>query len=350
VDGGAHARAARGTLSPVTPLLAARAAAQGGPFTWGDASDCGVRPRDISRAVAREEWLVLYPGVFVEAELWARLDARSRHLGLVRARLLRKSKAWMAGRRSAAVVHDLPLIGHAPDVPQLLRGYEGKRPKARSRHERISTLYDGDADEVDGIPTSSLSRTVCDISRAEEFRNGVVVADGALRAGLDQEVLLASARRFADWPEGAAALRVARFATGLAESALESISRVAIVQSSLPDPEQQVEVYVGRELVARVDFLIRAANLVGQADGDVKYDSKTDVLADKRQDERLQDLGFEVVRWGWEFPWRKRAELEARIRRGMERGARQTLDPRVRLVPISLARSIELARRYRDAA
>jgi hypothetical protein len=310
---------------------------------------CGVRPRDASRAIG-VTWLLLFPGVFVDVELWSQLDARGRHLCRVRGRLLRKSKDWMAGRRSSALVHDLPIIGQPPEVPQLLRGYDGKRPKARSRHERISTLYDGDVADAEGIATSSLARTVCDIARAEEFRNAVVVADGAIRAGLDQEVLLASARRFAEWPNGAAALRVARFANGLSETALESISRVAIGQSSLPDPEQQVEVYLGSELIGRVDFLIRSHNLIGQADGDLKYDSRDDVLHDKRQDERYEDAGFEVVRWGWEFPWRKRAEFEARIRRGMERGARQTLDPRVRLVPISLTRSIELARRYGRAS
>lgn len=333
----------------MTPALAARAATQSGAFTWKDAMACGVGPRAASRAIGRT-WVVLFPGVFVDAELWAQLDARGRHVCRLNGRLLRKSKDWMAGRRSAVIVHGLPMIGQPPEVPQLLRGYDGKRPKARSRHERISTLYEGDAAEVGGIATSSLARSVCDTARGEEFRNAVVVADGALRAGLDHEVLLASARRFAEWPNGAAALRVSRFANGLSETALESISRVAIVQSSLPDPEQQIEVYLGKELIGRVDFLIRSHNLIGQADGDLKYDSQDDVLHDKRQDERYEDLGFEVVRWGWEFPWRKRAELEGRIRRGMERGARQTLDPRVRLVPISLARSIELARRYNRAS
>lgn len=334
---------------PMTPELRARAAEQGGAFTWQNAMSCGVRPRDASRAL-EGAWTTLFPGVYVETQLWDALDAWGKHLVRLRGRLLRKSSAWMAGRRSGALVHNLLVIGQPPEAPQLMRGYQGKRPKARSRHERIATLYEGDATTVGGVPTASLGRVVCDIARDESFRNAVVTADSALRAGLTREELVDNARRFVEWPNGAAAMRVARFANGLAESALESISRVAIEPMKLGVLEQQVEVWIGDRLVARLDFLLREANVGGMADGDLKYDSRADVLADKRQQELLEDVGLEVVRWGWEFPWRKPDELEARLRRATERGSRQTLDPRVRLVPVTLERSIELARRYRPAS
>lgn len=62
-------------------------------------------------------------------------------------------------------------------------------------------------------------------------------------------------------------MRVVRFADGRSESPLESISRVAFHELGLPAPEPQVEVWLGDELLARVDFFWRHRKTVGEADG-----------------------------------------------------------------------------------
>lgn len=237
-------------------------------------------------------------------------------------------------------MHDLPLIGPPPRQAQLQRDPGSSAPQARSRHERIATVAADELEVVDGISVSTVARALVDFARAETLRAAVVAADAALRRGLARSDLLEVASRCAAWPNGLQGLWVARFADGLAESALESMSRVACHELGLPAPELQIEVFHGEQLVARVDHLWRATNTIGQSDGAVKYDSRADVLRDKHQDEQLESLGFEVVRWGWDQAYRPRGVLDARLERGFVRGARQQIDPRVRLVTATIAQNL----------
>jgi hypothetical protein len=327
------------TGDPAAALLAL-AAAQHGAFTWAQALAAGWSRAAADGAVTSGAWQRVGRGAFCHRPTWEALDERDRHRCIVHARLLHKTSSWSVARRSAAVWHDLPLLGRDPVVPQLVRPKAHVSDRATSRHERLATLPEADVVVVDGLSVTGLGRTVVDLARGEGLRSGVVVADAALRAGLSQEVLLDVAQRCAGWPGGAEGLKVARFADGLAESPLESLSRVGFRRLGLPAPELQVEVWEGRRFVARVDHLWRATDTVGQADGALKYDGRRQVLADKWQDEWLENLGFEVVRWGWEHAWRPRGVLDVRVRRAMARGARQELDPRVRLVPTTLAQNL----------
>jgi hypothetical protein len=311
------------------------------PFTTAEAVRQGAGERDIERLLGAQAWRRLRRGVFVASPVWQAADERGRHRLLVSGRLLQKDSRWVAARRSAAVFHDLPLLGKTlPEIPQLLRGAEGSRVKAKDRHERVATLPDEERVDVDGVPVSSLARTVNDIARQETFRSGLIVADGALRRGLGQDELVALARSRADWPGGWNGLTVARLANGLHETALESLSWAACHTMGIAMPEPQIRVYVGERLVARVDGLWRDHNTIGQADGMFKYKDRKGVIRDKKQDEELEDLGFEVARWGWDEAYRPVGVLDERLRRAFARGDRQEVDPRVRLLPTSLAQSL----------
>lgn len=50
---------------------------------------------------------------------------------------------------------------------------------------------------------------------------------------------------------------------------------------------------------ARSDFLWPAQRTIGEADGKGKYRTPEDLYAEKRREDQLRGLGFEVVRWGW---------------------------------------------------
>jgi hypothetical protein len=134
---------------------------------------------------------------------------------------------------------------------------------------------------------------------------------------------------------------VAKLANGLHETPLESLSWAAAVTLGIPLPEPQVRVYLGDVLLARVDGIWRDRNTIGQADGLFKYNDRQGVIKDKLQDEALEDVGFEVVRWGWADAWHPEGVLDARLMRAFERGRRQSIDPRVSLVPTTLEQSLE---------
>lgn len=316
---------------PDDAALLELAVAQGGVFTVSQAKDCGWTHHAIRSALADKRWQRLYPGVLVQQAWYASLDPAARHLVQLRARLLQLDRSWHAARRTAALVHGLPIIGKPPAVPQLVRDKTVLSLRGSNRHERISTLPEHERDHRE-VPVTSLARTVADLARAECFRNAVVVADGALRAGADPGELLHVATRCAGWPGGAATRSVVLFADARAETPLESISRVAFRQLALPTPELQLEVWDCGEFVARVDFLWRASNVVGEADGRSKYATVEDLYREKRREERLRNLGFEVVRWDWDTAYRAGPDLASAVRRALARGALNTLAPGVRLV------------------
>lgn len=179
---------------------------------------------------------------------------------------------------------------------------------------------------------------VCEIAREEDFRNGVVIADAALRRGLPREELEQCLKLMPRWSGVSRARDVVAFADPLSESPLESISRCGCHALDLPAPELQVEVWYGAKLIGRVDKLWRDVNTIGEDDGFAKY-GETELertaawRAQKRRTEWLEDVGFEVVHWGWEEAWRPAGVLDTRLRRAFARGMSQSIDPLVRLVP-----------------
>lgn len=315
------------------------AASQHHAFTAAQARSCGETWRTIARALESNVWLEIMRGVFVERAVWETLDQEDQHRCRLHGRLLAKRNPWAAARRSGAVMHDLPLIGFPPERPQLVRDRAGGRSRGHDRHERIADLPDEDVVVIDGVRTTALARTWAEIAAEEAFRNAVVLADAVLRKGITRDELFAKAK-------GAVARRAAEFAEPLAESALESISRVAFLTIGVPIPRPQIRVLYAGEEIARVDNLWDEYNTIGQADGALKYKDSARVLRDKRQDERLESVGFEVVRWGWDQAWRP-ALLSGPLRRGFERGSRQRIDPGVTLVQATLE---ETLRRWDQAA
>jgi hypothetical protein len=323
---------------PDRPSLRDLAVSQGGVFTVGQAKASGWTHHAVLGEVESRAWKRLHPGVLVDRAWLESLDPVAQHLVLLRGRLMHRGQGWHAARRTAALVHGLPIIGRPPAVPQLVRDKSTRSLRGNVRHERIATLPEHERGGV-VVPVTSLARTVADIARDECFRNAVVVADGARRAGATTEELLHVATRCARWPGGPAIRPVALFADDRAETPLESISRVALHQLGLPAPELQVEIWDVDQFVARVDFLWRRQNVVGEADGRGKYGTVEDLYREKRREERLRDLGFEVVRWDWDSAYRPGPELGKAVRRSLARGALNTLAPGVRLVhpPLRLA-------------
>jgi very-short-patch-repair endonuclease len=86
------------------------------------------------------------------------------------------------------------------------------------------------------------------------------------------------------------------------------VSRVRLHEAGLPAPEPQHEIYGedGR-FVARVDFCWKEKRTIGEFDGKIKYgrslkpgQSIEDVLfKEKRREDALRDLGWQIVRWLW---------------------------------------------------
>ena len=198
----------------------------------------------------------------------------------------------------AATLRGLPLFT-SPSEPQLTAA-----PPNTAGHRAHSLVRPPGlaADEITdwyGALVTTTSRSLVDLARHDR-RDGLVAADASMRElGLqprDVEDALARAR---GWPGVRRARGVLRLADPLAESPLESITRLACHDAGLPLPELQVPIHDPRTgRTDRVDALWRAQRVVLEMDGRVKYAGE-ELWREKRRQERLARLGYVVIRILW---------------------------------------------------
>lgn len=265
---------------------------------------------------------------------YAREQARERsvdqaHRDLIRATIPQLRDDAVVSHASAAVLHGLPVWSKAIDRVHVTRNGSGGGKRRSLVHVHASPLGGGDVTSIGGIPVTSLARTVLDLCRTLPFEQAVAAGDHALRLGLLATALEEAMTLLEGWPGTRQARRAIAFLDGRSESAGESVSRVRIHEAGLPAPVPQREIYGpdGR-LVARVDFCWEEQRTVGEFDGKIKYgrllkpgQSIEDVLFDeKRREDALRDLGWQIVRWLWADLYRQ-GVIQDRILRAFARAA-----------------------------
>jgi hypothetical protein len=267
-----------------------------GIFTTAEALRAGHTKGAIRHRLSTGRWVALRRGIYIEARK-VEVFGSSR-LGIAAA-LGAISPGAVASHWSAA-----RLLG-VQTLVAIQTTWVTRPPTSRNgRHilpcvvERAAALPPHHVTLIDGLPSTSAARTVVDLARMSTLEGGVVSADSALRMGLTtSEELLAVGTECRSWPGGVRALRAVAFANALAESPLESVSRVAFARMGLPTPELQVEIRDAAGIVGRLDFYWNAQRTAGEADGRSKYDDAQVLWDEKRREDRLRETGLEVVRW-----------------------------------------------------
>jgi hypothetical protein len=87
---------------------------------------------------------------------------------------------------------------------------------------------------LDGVPVTTKPRTVADLARTLDRLAAAVMADAALRAGVDRLDVLDVLATCSGWPGIQNAIDLVLFADRRAESALESLARVWFSEAGLP--------------------------------------------------------------------------------------------------------------------
>jgi hypothetical protein len=235
-------------------------------------------------------------------------DATVAHSRRIRATIPLIAPDAVISHLSAAVIHGLALIAPSLSRVQVTRS-EVPGGKARSALEiHAAPLPAGDVTVIDGVPVTSLARTVADLSRSLGFEQAVVTGDSALRVGLDRQELLRCLERMRRWPGVVQARRVAAFVDARSESVGESRSRVSFLRTGVEPPVPQYNVLDrnGR-IVGRADFAWQAYSTLGEFDGRAKYGRllkpgegvAAAVYREKLREDALRSLGWQVVRWTW---------------------------------------------------
>jgi hypothetical protein len=313
-------------ISGVNTKLQVMAAGRGGWFLRGDALAAGYSDVDIRRQVATGRWVRLTRGAFAEpgpdVESMASWDrAMWRHVRTAKAVYRR-----LGGR--AVVSHQSALLLYGVAVSELdltrvhvtrLSGI-GRAGSFVCQHAARPPVHE--SAEVGGVRVTTGPRAVVEAVRMTPYPVGVSVVDQALRLRVATMAQLTEALRlFTNRPGTRSATRAVQFADGRAESVGESRLRVVLADLGLPAPIPQAEIRdsLGR-LVARVDFLFDRWGVIVEFDGAVKYGdgSPDSLIAEKVREDRLRDLGYQVVRVCW-ADLTHPAELLARIRRARDR-------------------------------
>jgi predicted transcriptional regulator of viral defense system len=285
---------------------------------YGPFRDTRSRDRAIAQLADRQHGVVslaqltafgLTPSAVRKRARAGRLHPVHRTVFAVGRRRLTLPGVWMAAvlacgdeavlsHRSAAALWGLRADNRATtDVSVPTRA---ARSRAGIDVHRSTTLCDDDVTTHDGIPCTTVARTLLDLAEVVDHR-------GVERAIEQAEVLRifdlravedVLARASGRW--GAARLR--GVLKELAEPALtvndlEERFLAICVTASLPRPEVNVWLDIDDEPPVKADFLWRRARLVVETDGWGTHGTRQAFERDRRRDQRLRLARFEPVRF-----------------------------------------------------
>lgn len=229
--------------------------------------------RALRRRVLEGKLASPLPGLFARARLWDALPPTKRTLWTMRG-LARLRPGLVFCGPSAAVAHGLEVPDRAQRrvhvaVPE---GRHATRCPVARHIETVRPVM------ASGVRATPLVRTTFDCMRWLGLRNGLVVADSALRdGGLSKETLQRYVSSMRTGFHGAAQARLtASLADARSENGGESIARAIMYELGFASPELQVEVRdpTGCGRPYRVDYCWRLPDgrlTYGELDGDEKY-------------------------------------------------------------------------------
>lgn len=285
----------------------------------------GLSDRLIEHAVATGTLQRVDHGLYVDGQVWRSEYSEGRHLLRVVAAHARSRDGWGAASHvSAAVAHGMPLYRLEPRRVHTSGTRKNGRVRASqplvARHE--VAVADDDVVVVDGIPCTSLARTVADVIRIASETSGLAMMDAALgRLAWNRRERTYDDRAHSGFiaavlerlPAGGRGVRRARrildLADGRAESPGESASRWSLLQIGFARPRLQVPVPGPDGTTFFLDFSLDDADAWGEFDGEGKYtdpamrpvgvDLEQAVLDEKMREDWIRGItGRRLARWG----------------------------------------------------
>lgn len=300
-------------------IVTTRLAVNAGVASVAELARLGVSRHVVDDAVRRGDLVRWRRGVVIDSEVWRAAAPWDRHAIRARAAIRALSPSTALSHHSALAVQGVPVHG-VDDQVHVVRT-DGRRARGTNGtvgHALVPEAFLSTVDDLRVVEGSLACLQVADTFGVEA---GLVSADAVLRTGTARQRLTEAlaAGRFG---RGAAAARmVASTATALMESAGESRSRWLFRVVGLPDPEMQAWIRADDGFAARVDFLFREHRTIVEFDGMLKYANPADLRAEKTREDRLRELGYEVVRITW-AELSNPAAVKAKIMAAFARAAR----------------------------
>lgn len=272
-----------------------------------DLSERGYAADELARMTRDGALVRVRRGAYAEP-IAGDADQRLEHLRLVRACVRLGSPKAVVSHLSAAALHDLPLWTDRLDRAQLTLDRRGGGRRRRFVERHGTPLPASDVTMIDDLPVTTLARTVLDVCCALPLRRAVAVGDAARRRGVSAIALERQLQKARGRAGIVRARRTIPFLDPRSESPGESVSRVDLDHIGVPPTELQYDVFADDgTFIGRSDFGWPEHKTLGEYDGRGKYGdlrrpgrSAADVLwEEKEREDRLRDLGWQVVRWTW---------------------------------------------------
>lgn len=307
-------------LRPMWDDLAALAATQGGVFTRKQAEAAGYRwpaIRQLTRP--RGEWVIVRRGVYMLRELWDSLDEYdARPLARAWAAHLSVDVPHVISHDSAAHAWELPVVLARPPLVHLTRyGVLGSRTEHGIKHHL--TRRPVEVHDLAGLPVTSPAKTAMDLAREHGWVTGACAADRALRLGADADDFADVNEQMTSWPNIRQCRRAAEVADAGAETPLETLGRLMVLELGLGPVTTQFPVRT-RDGLAFCDVLVGCHNF--EFDGRGKYRDQVEgglarqpaeevFWAEKTRERDVVGNGIGVSRYFWPdcMPGRRRASM-----------------------------------------
>lgn len=280
--------------------------ASGEVFTAADAIACGYDRQALSRLAAKGQIVRIGRGTYVDSTAFREATSEQRHRLATRSAVVRMSGRVAASHYSALCLVGLPVWQAPLDRVQVAR--IGAGCARRSARLQIHRAYPEAGSlplvVIDGIASVLPELAVLGTAMVCGVESGVISADAALHAGMVTKTDLSGALQLLSRHPGVRSARiVVDLADGRSESPGESRARLVLMSLQLGALTPQADIReLGGRLVARVDFLYEAQRTVIEFDGLMKYstaEGRQALIAEKHREDRLRDLGFQVVRLTW---------------------------------------------------
>jgi very-short-patch-repair endonuclease len=202
--------------------------------------------------------------------------------------------------RSAAYLHDI-LDDSRNRVDVIAPNRRGRAPRALKAH-RDGTLTPIDRVMIDGIPCTSLARTLLDIAATESSATlRYAVSQAEVEEVFDLAELVELLNR-SGGRRGVARLRLAiEHHDPLEQEARRELEKKLVrlwKRSRIPDPEINGHLLVDG-IALMPDFIWREARLIVEADSRKVHGTATAFEKDRLRDQRLAAAGWTVIRVTW---------------------------------------------------
>jgi hypothetical protein len=286
------------------PTLASAMTRNAGVFATADALAAGIDRNAIGPLLRSGAWRRIRYGVYTTGETWRRYQAENRSHQLECAAVLCRLErtTGVVSHTSAARLHDLVLprsygTGVRLTDPEQFRTGRGYRISQAAVPPEDVVLHEG-------LPVTTITRTLADVGREWPLADSVIAVDDALAGARTTPALLrAAALAQTHWVGCGRAAQAISLACVGAHSPHETQTRLALLAAGLPEPLLQQAVHLGSHLVAVLDMYWPDHGVFAECDGMVKYadpwSGRTPAEVaweEKRRHDDLLDLDLQGLR------------------------------------------------------